>query len=61
MRDGAVAFDGSPRAFLEFSPETPGAKLFALAGITPPPVSVKDARATLGSGPGTGHVSGAGT
>ncbi len=56
IRDGAVAFDGAPRAFLEWSPETPGARLFALAGITPPPVSVKDARVTLGTVPSASSV-----
>ncbi len=48
MRDGAIAFDGDPHAFLDWSPATPGARLFALAGISPRPVSVKEARATLG-------------
>ena len=51
LRDGGVAFDGEPRAFLEWWPATPGARLFALAGLAPPPVSVKEARANLrGSG-----------
>jgi energy-coupling factor transporter ATP-binding protein EcfA2 len=50
---GAVVHDGSPSSFLRFaadrepSLQTPGAKLFALAGITPPPVGVKQARASL--------------
>ena len=50
---GAIAFDGSPRAWcewgLEAEPELapPGARLFSLAGISPPPVSVKAARAML--------------
>jgi len=50
---GAVAHDGSPSSFLRFAAEyepslqTPGAKLFALAGISPPPVGVKQARASL--------------
>jgi energy-coupling factor transport system ATP-binding protein len=56
MRDGAVACDADPRGFLawagEHAPElqTPGARLFALAGRTPPPVSVKEARRALGGG-----------
>jgi energy-coupling factor transport system ATP-binding protein len=50
---GEVVHDGSPSSFLGFAAEhetslqTPGAKLFALAGITPPPVGVKQARAFL--------------
>ncbi len=50
---GKVVHDGSPSSFLGFaagcepSLQTPGAKLFALAGITPPPVGVKQARASL--------------
>jgi len=60
LRAGAVACDADPRGFLtwagEHAPElqTPGARLFALAGLAPPPVSVKDARRALGdrgSGP----------
>jgi energy-coupling factor transporter ATP-binding protein EcfA2 len=53
LRDGRLAHDGEPRAFLEWaaceSPalQTPGARLFALAGLAPPPVGVKQARATL--------------
>ena len=53
LRDGAIACDADPRGFLawagEHAPElqTPGARLFALAGRTPPPVSVKDARRAL--------------
>jgi energy-coupling factor transport system ATP-binding protein len=56
LRDGAIACDADPRGFLTWAgahaPElqTPGARLFALAGRTPPPVSVKDARRTLGAG-----------
>jgi energy-coupling factor transporter ATP-binding protein EcfA2 len=55
LRDGAIACDADPRGFLiwagEHAPElqTPGARLFALAGRTPPPVSVKDARRALGA------------
>jgi energy-coupling factor transport system ATP-binding protein len=54
LRDGAVACDADPRGFLAWAGEhapglqTPGARLFALAGRTPPPVSVKDARRALG-------------
>jgi len=50
---GAVACDDSPRGFLEWSAEhvpalsTPGARLFARAGLRPPPAGVKEARATL--------------
>ncbi len=53
LEDGAVVHDGSPSSFLHFaaqhepSLQTPGAKLFALAGIGPPPVGVKQARASL--------------
>jgi energy-coupling factor transport system ATP-binding protein len=55
LRDGAIACDADPRGFLTWAgahaPElqTPGARLFALAGRTPPPVSVKDARRSLGA------------
>jgi energy-coupling factor transport system ATP-binding protein len=62
LRDGAVACDADPRGFLawagERAPElqTPGARLFALAGRTPPPVSVKDARRALAAlGIGDAH------
>jgi energy-coupling factor transporter ATP-binding protein EcfA2 len=53
LADGAIVHDGSPSSFLRFAAEcepslqTPGAKLFALAGINPPPVGVKQARAYL--------------
>ena len=53
LRDGAIACDADPRGFLEWAGEhapelqTPGARLFALAGRKPPPVSVKDARRAL--------------
>jgi energy-coupling factor transporter ATP-binding protein EcfA2 len=53
MADGAIVHDGSPSSFLRFaadhepSLQTPGAKLFALAGIVRPPVGVKQARAAL--------------
>jgi energy-coupling factor transport system ATP-binding protein len=53
MQEGRVAHDGDPGAFLEWARhaapalQTPGAKLFSLAGIAPAPVGVKQARATL--------------
>jgi energy-coupling factor transport system ATP-binding protein len=53
MHDGRVAHDGDPGAFLEWARraapalQTPGAKLFSLAGIAPAPVGVKQARAAL--------------
>jgi energy-coupling factor transporter ATP-binding protein EcfA2 len=52
---GSVACDGDPSAFLRWSAEhapalqTPGAKLFALAGLKPPPVGVRQARTSLRS------------
>ena len=55
MRDGRVACDAAPRDFLSWAAreapdlQTPGARLFSWRGITPPPVAVKDARATLRS------------
>jgi energy-coupling factor transport system ATP-binding protein len=54
MDSGAVSFDGPPRDFLGWAQEhdpalqTPAARLFSLAGIEPPPVGVRDARAQLG-------------
>ena len=53
LAGGAVACDSEPRAFLEWaalqSPalQTPAARLFARAGLRPPPSGVKEARATL--------------
>jgi energy-coupling factor transport system ATP-binding protein len=53
MRDGRIAHDGEPRAFLEWAAQhspplqTPAARLFALAGLAPAPVGVKQARAIL--------------
>jgi energy-coupling factor transport system ATP-binding protein len=53
LQSGRIAHDGDPRAFLEWAAradpglQTPGAKLFALAGLHPPPVGVKQARAAL--------------
>jgi energy-coupling factor transport system ATP-binding protein len=57
MRDGAIACDASPAAFLEWAGEhapelqTPGARLFSLAGLRPLPTSVKAARRTIGALP----------
>jgi energy-coupling factor transport system ATP-binding protein len=53
LRRGRVAHDGDPASFLDWasreSPalQTPGAKLFALAGLRPLPVGVRQARARL--------------
>jgi energy-coupling factor transport system ATP-binding protein len=50
LEDGAITIDADPRGFLEQAPpalQTPGARLFAAAGLAPPPVAVKDARAAL--------------
>jgi energy-coupling factor transporter ATP-binding protein EcfA2 len=50
LEHGAVTIDADPRGFLAQAPDalqTPGARLFRLAGLTPPPVAVKDARAAL--------------
>jgi energy-coupling factor transport system ATP-binding protein len=53
LADGRVVCDGTPRDFLEWAEheapalQTPGARLFARAGLRPPPAGVKDARATL--------------
>ena len=55
MAAGTIAFDGHPRDFLAWAQEadppleTPAARLFSLAGISPLPVGVRDARATLAS------------
>jgi energy-coupling factor transporter ATP-binding protein EcfA2 len=52
---GRVACDGDPQTFLQWAAreapalQTPGAKLFALSGLHPPPVGVRQARATLRS------------
>ncbi len=52
---GRVACDGDPSVFLQWAArrapalQTPGAKLFALAGLHPAPVGVRQARATLRS------------
>jgi energy-coupling factor transporter ATP-binding protein EcfA2 len=53
MHEGRVAHDGDPVGFLEWARhrapalQTPGARLFSLAGLAPAPVGVKQARATL--------------
>ncbi len=53
LQDGAVACDAAPAAFLAWAGEhapalqTPGARLFAAAGLAPLPAGVKQARATL--------------
>jgi energy-coupling factor transport system ATP-binding protein len=53
MAGGEIACDATPREFLEWSArespalETPAARLFQRAGLRPPPVGVKAARATL--------------
>jgi energy-coupling factor transport system ATP-binding protein len=50
---GTIACDAPPRGFLEWAADrvpalaTPGARLFARAGLRPPPSGVKEARATL--------------
>jgi energy-coupling factor transport system ATP-binding protein len=53
MASGSIGFDGTPGDFLAWAQtsdpalETPAARLFALADITPLPVGVRAARATL--------------
>jgi energy-coupling factor transporter ATP-binding protein EcfA2 len=53
LADGRIAFDGSPREFVRWALDhdpalaTPGARLFELAGVGPPPVGVKEARRML--------------
>ena len=53
MEGGRVACDSTPAGFLAWAAaaapalETPAARLFSLAGLTPPPVTVKEARAAL--------------
>jgi energy-coupling factor transport system ATP-binding protein len=50
---GRISFDGSARGYCEFTldaaPELapPGARLFSLAGLAPPPVTAKEARRAL--------------
>ena len=56
MRAGAIAFDGPPRGFLDWSLAhdpalaTPVARMFGLAGLRPPPVGVREARNVLERG-----------
>jgi energy-coupling factor transporter ATP-binding protein EcfA2 len=53
MEGGRIGFDGAPADFLDWAHEndpaltTPAARLFSLAGLTPLPVGVRDARQTL--------------
>jgi energy-coupling factor transport system ATP-binding protein len=55
LEEGRLAHDGDPQAFLQWAGQrapalqTPGAKLFVLAGLHPAPVGVRQARATLRS------------
>jgi energy-coupling factor transporter ATP-binding protein EcfA2 len=55
LEAGRVSHDGDPRSFLKWAAQheptlqTPGAKLFALAGLHPAPTGVKQARGTLRS------------
>ena len=57
MASGSIAFDGSPGDFLSWAQgadsalETPAARLFSLAGISPLPVGVRAARTLLESRP----------
>jgi energy-coupling factor transporter ATP-binding protein EcfA2 len=53
LQRGRIAHDGDPASFLAWAAnhepalQTPGAKLFSLAGLTPLPIGVKQARASL--------------
>jgi energy-coupling factor transport system ATP-binding protein len=53
MEDGAVACDSAPQGFLDWAVNaggelaTPVARMFSLAGLGPPPASVKAARSAL--------------
>jgi energy-coupling factor transport system ATP-binding protein len=53
MASGSIAFDGTPTDFLTWAQgadpalETPAARLFALAGISPLPIGVRAARTSL--------------
>jgi energy-coupling factor transporter ATP-binding protein EcfA2 len=53
MEAGSIAYDGAPAEFLAWAQEddptlsTPAARLFSLAGLSPLPVGVRDARQTL--------------
>jgi len=65
MAEGRVSFDGEPGEFLAWALSadrplaTPAARMFAAAGIDPPPVSVKSARSRL-RGLGVATVTGGG-
>jgi energy-coupling factor transport system ATP-binding protein len=65
VAEGQVAFDGHPEGFLRWAMArdaalaTPGARLFDLAGLAPPPTSVKAARRRLAGG-GLGALAEAG-
>jgi len=56
LEAGRVAHDGDPKSFLKWAArhepdlQTPGAKLFALAGLSPAPTGVKQARSALRAG-----------
>ena len=56
MQGGRVGCDSTPAGFLAWAGaaapalETPAARLFSLAGLAPPPVTVKEARAGLARG-----------
>jgi energy-coupling factor transport system ATP-binding protein len=53
MHEARISYDGPPHGFLDWASitapalQTPGARLFSLAGLTPAPVGVKQARAVL--------------
>jgi energy-coupling factor transport system ATP-binding protein len=53
MDSGRIAYDGAPREFLSWAQdsdpalETPAARLFSLAGLSPLPTGVRDARRIL--------------
>jgi energy-coupling factor transporter ATP-binding protein EcfA2 len=53
LADGRLAHDGDPQSFLAWAAlgapalQTPGAKLFSLAGLRPAPAGVRQARAAL--------------
>ncbi len=61
MDSGTIAFDGAPGAFLDWAIHTeptlatPSARMFSLAGVSPLPTGVRDARRILAAdGRGTG-------
>jgi energy-coupling factor transport system ATP-binding protein len=67
MEGGRIVFDGVPAEFLEWALAarpvlaTPAARLFSLAALGPPPVSVKAARDRLnGERPAVPHICGTG-